>query len=337
MDAICCCKHLITSFLIILVSSLSTECGRPYQEASTVFIRTSCSSTSYPRLCYSSLVKHADLIQTNRVVLTGTALNVTLASTKSTSAMMSTLAKSQGLNPREVAAMKDCVEELGDSVDELRRSIDEMNHLRPSNFDDVQTWVSAALTDESTCTDGFQETDIGGADSNIKNTIRGPSASKSTTTTDSLKAYKKFIKDQCNSTTYPNVCYKSLSPYASKIKRNRVTLTKISIHVALKAAKSAYSTLTKVSKSKGKLTHGETLVIADCRENVEDTLDLLEQSADGLANLNGTSTNDEKFQWDTIKTWMSAAITDESTCTDEFQEIQVRPSLQKKIKTTVDK
>ncbi|XP_047172596.1 21 kDa protein-like [Vigna umbellata] len=180
MEAIS-CKHLITSLFIILSSSLTAAHGgrrlseRPYQEASTVFIRTSCSSTTYPTLCYSSLVKHADSIQTNRVVLAGTALNVTLASAKSTSAMMRTLGKRQGLKPREVAAMKDCVEELGDSVDELRRSIDEMSHLRGSNFEmtmsDVQTWVSAALTDESTCTDGFQETATGAT--NIKSTVRG--------------------------------------------------------------------------------------------------------------------------------------------------------------------
>jgi len=155
----------------------------------------------------------------------------------------------------------------------------------------------------------------------------------SASTSDSLKAYKKFIKDECNSTTYPVVCYKSLSPYASKIKRNRVTLTKLSIHVALKAAKSAKSTLTRLSK--GKLSHGESSVVGDCRENIEDTLDLLQQSAEGLAHLNGASTADERFQWDSIKTWVSASITDESTCIDEFDEIKVRASLQNKIKTTV--
>ncbi|TKY68018.1 21 kDa protein [Spatholobus suberectus] len=50
-----------------------------------------------------------------------------------------------------------------------------MNHLRASNFEitmsDVQTWVSAALTDASTCTDGFQETATDGTD--IKTTVRG--------------------------------------------------------------------------------------------------------------------------------------------------------------------
>ncbi|BAT91349.1 hypothetical protein LR48_Vigan08g212500 [Vigna angularis] len=155
----------------------------------------------------------------------------------------------------------------------------------------------------------------------------------STNTTDSLKPYKKFIKDQCNSTTNAALCYNSLSPYASKIKRNRLTLTKLSIHVALKAAKSANSTLTRLSKVK--LSHGESSVIADCRENIADTLDLLQQSAQALAHLNGASTADERFQWDSIKTWLSASITDESTCIDEFDEIKVRSSLRNMIKTTV--
>lgn len=71
--------------------------------------------------------------------------------------------------------MKDCVEELGDSVDELRKSISEMGlgRVRRSEFErvmgDVQTWVSAALTDETTCTDGFEGKDMDGA---VKTTVR---------------------------------------------------------------------------------------------------------------------------------------------------------------------
>lgn len=160
------------------------------------------------------------------------------------------------------------------------------------------------------------------------------SESISTTTTKSTSTYKRFIKSQCNSTTYPSVCYKSLSPYAEKIQKNPLTLTKVSIYLALKAARSSSTTLKKLSTSKG-LTHDETLVISDCRENVDDTVDLIEQSADGLVHLKGTTTSDEKYQWDNIKTWMSGAITDEYTCTDEFEEMEVRDSLQKKIKTSV--
>ncbi|KAI4332639.1 hypothetical protein L6164_017531 [Bauhinia variegata] len=160
---------LFTSLLILLSSSFilyppiaARATGKPYQETSTKFIRKTCSATRYPRLCFSSLVKHATFIQTNRMHLTDTALNVTLSSAKGASALILNLSKSHGLKPREVAAINDCVEVLSDSVYELRRSIKEMSHLRSSNFyltiSDVQTWVSAALTDENTCMDGFQGT-----------------------------------------------------------------------------------------------------------------------------------------------------------------------------------
>ena len=111
------------------------------------------------------------------MLLTGAALNVTLASVKSTVAVMSTMAKRRGLKPREAAAMKDCVEVLNESVDELRRSINGMSRLRSSNFEmtmsDVQTWVSAALTDESTCTDGFEESGLSIDGANTKSRVRG--------------------------------------------------------------------------------------------------------------------------------------------------------------------
>ena len=74
--------------------------------------------------------------------------------------MMVNISKSQGMSPKAVASMKDCVEEFSDSVCELNESIREMNNVKGSNFqlmiNDIQTWVSAALKDETTCTDGFQ-------------------------------------------------------------------------------------------------------------------------------------------------------------------------------------
>ncbi len=36
-------------------------------------------------------------------------------------------------------------------------------------MNDIQTWVSAALTDEDTCTDGFAENAMNG---NVKTTVR---------------------------------------------------------------------------------------------------------------------------------------------------------------------
>ncbi|MED6176625.1 hypothetical protein PIB30_090024, partial [Stylosanthes scabra] len=179
MDAMISCsnnsKPLMTFLLLIIVLTITNKAnGREFQQSNTLFIRSSCSSTTYPKLCYTSLVKHAAFIQTNPLLLTGTALNITLSSAKTTSAAMSTMARTRGMGSREVAAMQDCVEVLADSVQQLGKSIAEMTHLRTSNFErtmsDVQTWVSAALTDDTTCTDGFQVTAVAG---DVKTAVRG--------------------------------------------------------------------------------------------------------------------------------------------------------------------
>ncbi|XVF08439.1 hypothetical protein REPUB_Repub07fG0003800 [Reevesia pubescens] len=170
-------NHSFKVLLILLAFNSyinSSSAGRQIApQTSTEFIRTSCSSTTYPKLCFESLSTHASLIQTSPQFLAHSALNVTLSTAKSTSTMMATLSKSHGLKPREVEAMQDCVEELSDTIDELRSSIREMGQIKGSNFglmiNDIQTWVSAALTDENTCSDGFQGKNMNG---NVKTAVR---------------------------------------------------------------------------------------------------------------------------------------------------------------------
>ena len=70
--------------------------------------------------------------------------------------------------------MSDCVEVLGDSVDELQMSIKEMKNPESRSFglqmSNIQTWVSAALTYEDTCIDGFDEIAMNGK---VKDKVRG--------------------------------------------------------------------------------------------------------------------------------------------------------------------
>ncbi|XP_010444081.1 PREDICTED: 21 kDa protein-like [Camelina sativa] len=153
--------HFLTSLLIItaMLKSVHTI------TTNTEFVKSSCTFTTYPRLCFTSLSTQASLIQTSPKLMAHAALNITLASAKATSAMMVRLSSSR-LNPREAAAMRDCVEELADTLDELRKSIGEMCRLSTSNYEvymsDMQTWVSAALTDENTCTEGFDRDEMNG-------------------------------------------------------------------------------------------------------------------------------------------------------------------------------
>ncbi|KAL1531509.1 21 kDa protein-like [Salvia divinorum] len=167
----------ISAFTIVAAALMFSGCesrGVGGSKQSTEFIRTSCSATSYPTLCYTSLSAHAAAIQQNPKLLAHAALSVSLDTAVATSADMAKLSRAAGMTPREAGAMRDCVEELADSVDQIRKSIAELKRITPSNFEavisDAQTWVSAALTDEDTCMDGFAGKVMAGG---MKTAVRG--------------------------------------------------------------------------------------------------------------------------------------------------------------------
>ncbi|KAG6655454.1 hypothetical protein CIPAW_05G217500 [Carya illinoinensis] len=150
-------------------------------------------------------------------------------------------------------------------------------------------------------------------------------------TTNTSQTYEKYIITSCNSTTYPQLCYSSLSPYASKIKANPKKLCKTSLSVGLEAAQNASSIVSKQLKQKGSLTSSETAVIKDCVVNIKKSIDELRESLDAMDKLSGW---DKEFQMSNIKTWVSAALTDENTCLDGFEEGQ---EISEKVKNKVRK
>ncbi|XP_022141164.1 21 kDa protein-like [Momordica charantia] len=169
------CKQSLVLVLVVfpLVLKLSGSHAAITPMSSTEFIKSSCSSTTYPRLCFSSLSVHASSIQTSPRLLATAALSVSLSSVKSAAAQILKLSHAHGVPSRDVSALKDCLEELSDSVDSLSSSIPEMGKLRGPDFElvmsNIQTWVSAALTDETTCSDGFQGKAVNGG---VKATVR---------------------------------------------------------------------------------------------------------------------------------------------------------------------
>ncbi|XP_050224619.1 21 kDa protein-like [Mercurialis annua] len=186
------------AYLLILLSiclhiNLTSAARDLTETTSTEFLRTSCSTTTYPKLCYSSLLIHADKIQTSPKLLANAALNVTLALAASTSTMMQKLSHSHGIKPREISAMEDCVEELADSVDQISRSIDQLGKAKGSEFEvmirDVQTWVSAALTDESTCSEGFEGNPMNGK---LKTLVREQIVNIAHMTSNALSLVNKY-------------------------------------------------------------------------------------------------------------------------------------------------
>ncbi|GMY07774.1 pectinesterase inhibitor 4-like [Fagus crenata] len=151
------------------------------------------------------------------------------------------------------------------------------------------------------------------------------------TTSSSQTDNANYIEIACNSTTYPQECYKSLLPYTSKIKANPQKLCRTSLSITLKAAKNASSTVSNILKQKG-LTRLEAAIIKDCIVNIKDSLAELMQSLDAMDHLSGL---DKEFQIDNIKTWLSAALTDENTCMDGFEGEVISTIVKQKIRNIV--
>ncbi|KAL2527080.1 Plant invertase/pectin methylesterase inhibitor superfamily protein [Abeliophyllum distichum] len=164
----------------------------------TNFIKASCSATTYPILCVKSLSVYASSIQRNPRQLVETALTVSLERAQSTKTFVARLTKFKGLKPRERAAIKDCFEEMSDNVDRLSMSIKElksMGQARGKEFiwhmSNIETWVSAALTDDSTCVDGFSGRTLNGR---IKSSIKARMTNLAQVTSNALALCNHFAE-----------------------------------------------------------------------------------------------------------------------------------------------
>ncbi|XP_020084557.1 21 kDa protein-like [Ananas comosus] len=150
-------------------SSSSSSSPAPGPRNSTAFIRASCGATLYPRLCYASLSTYADSVAESPVALARLASNVTAARLRALSARVAALRRRRAAPPpREAAALRDCCESAGDAADLARRAGAELARLDAGaaaaaaagsgaawRVANAQTWLSAALTNEDTCADGF--------------------------------------------------------------------------------------------------------------------------------------------------------------------------------------
>ncbi|XP_058079412.1 21 kDa protein-like [Magnolia sinica] len=132
----------------------------------TDFIRTSCSATLYPERCYASLSRYANAIQQSPSQLALVAVSVSLRRARRTASYVASLQRAAAAgdppaDARALAALRDCKSTFGDAIDLMRSSLDELRQLKTGEtfrwqMGNVETWMSAALTNEDTCTDGFQ-------------------------------------------------------------------------------------------------------------------------------------------------------------------------------------
>ncbi|KAG7589682.1 Invertase/pectin methylesterase inhibitor domain superfamily [Arabidopsis suecica] len=152
--------------LILLLSSLlppilTVDPPLPSSNGSD-FIRTACNTTLYPDLCFSTLSSFANSIQNDSNRLARVAISFTLHNTLHLISYLQNAYNRDHPTP----VLRDCFENLKDAVDDMRSSMKQMKELVSASgsvesfrfqMSNVKTWLSAALTNEYTCTDGFKD------------------------------------------------------------------------------------------------------------------------------------------------------------------------------------
>ncbi|XP_059664308.1 pectinesterase inhibitor 6 [Cornus florida] len=149
--------RVIAALVMVLVAWLAHLCSLAYGDS---YVRNACSVTQYPDLCMHSLSSFSSTAKDSPTKWARAGVSVTINEAKRVARYLVKLKKGGTITGgRNRGALSDCIECLQDTVDNLHRSLGVLRKLNGQTFGsqmgDVTTWVSAALTDEDTCLDGF--------------------------------------------------------------------------------------------------------------------------------------------------------------------------------------
>ncbi|KDP33984.1 hypothetical protein JCGZ_07555 [Jatropha curcas] len=160
----------IVSMIACVASRKNSTAKNEYHQAAHAIIKSSCSATLYPDLCFSTIstLPNAAIskVRNTRDVI-GLSLNVTKESV--TKAYLKINRISSGLKkltPREKIAFGDCFELLNQTIVQINKVARKL-HSYPSlkksiaeHAEEFKILLSAALTNQETCIDGFSSYEV---------------------------------------------------------------------------------------------------------------------------------------------------------------------------------
>eukprot|EP00268_Persea_americana_P036489 TRINITY_DN3596_c0_g1_i5.p1 TRINITY_DN3596_c0_g1~~TRINITY_DN3596_c0_g1_i5.p1 ORF type:complete len:579 (-),score=57.29 TRINITY_DN3596_c0_g1_i5:303-2039(-) len=164
-------SFLLAAIVIAAVSGISAS-RKNAHSASHAILRSSCSSTRYPDLCFSSIATLPDMaanLASLKDVIEAS-LNLTITAVEHTYFTIERLLLRRGLTHREKTALHDCLEDVDQTLEELHKT-DEDLKMYPQkkslslHADDMKILMSAAMTNQDSCMDGFSHE---GADKKLR-------------------------------------------------------------------------------------------------------------------------------------------------------------------------
>ncbi|WVZ92108.1 hypothetical protein U9M48_038197 [Paspalum notatum var. saurae] len=153
------------------------------------FLRARCATTLYGVACYESLLPYACVFQTSHVKLARAATDVNAASLRRISKRVKEIIAAHGggggagggsITGGEMAALRDCASTLSSAAGLAKQSAAELAKLDAAGaaadrskirwaISNTQTWLSASMTNEATCSDGLA---LSGATASASLTVR---------------------------------------------------------------------------------------------------------------------------------------------------------------------
>ncbi|TYI00359.1 hypothetical protein ES332_A11G129000v1 [Gossypium tomentosum] len=162
---------LLSSVALLTNSPKATQLQHLHVHNHLQIAHSACEGTLYPDLCVSTISVLPDLASKTLPELIQATLNQTMYEVRLSSANCTGIEKRiKSYSKREEAAINDCLELFDDTLEELKVALADLvpKKLAVSrNYHDLQTFLSAAMTNQYTCLDGFAR-----SKGNVRNIIK---------------------------------------------------------------------------------------------------------------------------------------------------------------------
>ncbi|KAK9697377.1 hypothetical protein RND81_08G034100 [Saponaria officinalis] len=141
---------LFIFFIILTIFTLVFSVAKP-PSSTTPAIKTACSNTLYPSLCLTTLSPYSQTPTTPHRLLQAS-IERTIDFVSITQSKIVTYFAQKRLSSQETNAFNDCIDLLDQTLFELRQALGEIRFSTR-----LKTLLSAAMTNEITCIDGFSD------------------------------------------------------------------------------------------------------------------------------------------------------------------------------------
>ncbi|KAI5422242.1 hypothetical protein KIW84_045635, partial [Lathyrus oleraceus] len=176
---------IITAIVAIIATTTTTKNSNKTNKITSsslslshhshTIIKSACTTTLYPELCFSAISSEPNITHkiTNHKDVISVSLNITKRAVEHNFFTVENLLTLKNLTGREKIALHDCLETIDETLDELKEAEEDLV-LYPAkktvyqHADDLKTLISAAITNQVTCLDGFSHD---GADKRVRKVL----------------------------------------------------------------------------------------------------------------------------------------------------------------------